>query len=225
MKTKTLAATAFVLFLSACDDGPTRPSPPPATPPPPNAPVTILGLVITGPDRLAPGETAQFTATALQSDSSFRNVTNEANWRSGDESVLSISSTGVATGRDRGASSVQASLGAKTASKDDVIILPAGTYRLRGMVFESGSHRALFGARVEVTSGTGQGLAVTAIGGGYSLYGVAGDIEIRATADGYHELRKRILIGNHENHSIDFVPTGPRANVTGTYTSHRRGRT
>jgi hypothetical protein len=208
-----LALTTF----AACDDGPTRPSPP-ATPAPPGAPVTILSLVISGPDTIAPGTTAQFTATALQSDGSPRNVTNEANWRSDDEAVLSISPTGVATGRDRGESTIQASLGGRTATKGDVIVVPVGTFRLRGIVGESGSARTLYRARVEVTAGIGQGLAVTANGGGYRLHGVAGDIELRISADGYQELRTRVQVTKHDDLSFNLAPTGPRANVTGTYT-------
>jgi hypothetical protein len=216
-----VATTASFLFalLIACDDGPTRPSPP-ATPPPtpPGAPVTILSLVITGPNEIAPGATAQFTATALMSDGSPRNVTNEATWRSGNESVLGISPTGVATGRDRGESTIQVSLGGRTATKGDVLVLPVGTYRLRGIVGESGSARTLYRARVEVTAGIGQGLAVTANGGGYSLHGVAGDVDLRITADGYQELRTRVQVTKHDDLSFNLVPTGPRANVTGAYT-------
>ena len=219
VKLMTVALLVALGIIAACDDGPTRPSPAPTTPsPPPGTPVTILSLVITGPSEIAPGATAQFTATALMSDGSPRNVTNEAAWRSGNESVLSISPAGVATGRDRGESSIQASLGGRTGTKPDVIVLPVGTYRLRGIVGESGSARNLYRARVEVTAGIGQGLAVIANGGGYRLHGVAGDIELRITADGYQELRTRVQVTKHDDLSFNLVPAGPRANVTGAYT-------
>jgi hypothetical protein len=174
--------------------------------------------VISGPDTIAPGATAQFTATALQSDGTPRDVTNEASWRSDNESVLSISSSGTATGRDRGESAIQAAFGGRTATKGDVIVVPVGTYRLRGIIGESGSARTLFRARVEVTSGVGQGLSATATGNGYGLHGVAGDIELRVSADGYQELRTRAQVTKHDNLSLYLNPNGPRADVTGTYT-------
>jgi hypothetical protein len=181
--------------------------------------VTIVDLTVTGPNTVPPGESAQFTATARYSDSSSRNVTNEVVWRTGTESVLSISSAGVATGRDRGESSVQASLGGRTATMGDVIVVPAGTYRLIGAVRESDTFRVVLGARVEVMAGTGQGLAATTRDGGYRLYGVAGDIEVRATADGYHELRKRLQVTHHDQSvPLDLILAAPRATVPGTYT-------
>lgn len=218
----TIAAAVLVFgLLAACDDGtptnPTLPRPSTTSPPPPPS-ATTLSLVISGPDTIAPGATAQFTATAQQSDGSPRDVTNEATWRSYNESVLSISSSGMATGRDRGESAIQASFGGRTATKNDVIVVPVGTYRLRGIIGESGSARTLYRARVEVIAGIGQGLAVTATSNGYSLHGVAGDIELLVSADGYQEVRTRVQVTKHDNLSLYLIPTGPRANVAGTYT-------
>ncbi|MGH9200604.1 MAG: carboxypeptidase regulatory-like domain-containing protein [Vicinamibacterales bacterium] len=210
--TGSAIALALAGLLGACDGGPTRPM---RQGGPQNVPVAIVDLSIAGPNTIPPGETAQFTATARQSDSSTRNVTNEVAWRTGNQSVLTISSTGLATGRDRGESSIQASLGGRTAIKDDVIVVPAGTYRLIGTLRESGF--LVSGARVEVTAGTGQGLAVTA-NGGYRLYGVAGDIEVRVTADGYQEQRKRLQVTSHQTLDFDLILSRPRPDVSGTYT-------
>jgi hypothetical protein len=174
--------------------------------------------VITGPDTVVPGGSAQFTATALNSDGSFRIVTNEVSWRSSDESVLSISAGGLATGRNGGETVLQASLDGKIATKGEVLVLPPGTYRLMGTVRESVNSRPLHGARVDVTAGTGQGLTATSQAGVYRLYGVAGDIEVRAVADGYHELRTRLQVTSNAHRELDLNPTGPPANVLGTYT-------
>jgi hypothetical protein len=72
----TLAAALASPVLGACDDGPTRPSPP-ATPRPP-APVTVIGLEIRGPGTVPPGESAQYSAIENKSDGSTRDVTTEA---------------------------------------------------------------------------------------------------------------------------------------------------
>jgi hypothetical protein len=217
LKWMTVTAGFTLAVLAACDDGPTRPSTPPSGSPAPQ-PVALLSLVISGTDTIAPGETTQFTVTGLYSDSSFRNVTNEAIWRSTDESVLSISSTGAATGRQPGDSTIQASLGQQTATKGDVIVVPPGTYRLSGGVSEAETRRALPGARIEVTSGVGQGLSAIARDGGYRLFGVAGDIEVRVTREGYRDVTQRVNVRTHQNLSFDLVQAGPPVNVQGIYT-------
>jgi hypothetical protein len=195
----------------ACDKSPAGPTPQTQAGPP-----TILSLVITGPDSVPPGTTAQYSAIALQSDQSSRNVTNEVAWRTADSSVLTISSTsGLASAHDRGETSVTASLGERSAVKTPVIVVPPGTFRLAGLVRESSV--PVFGARVEVTSGTGQGLATTTAGT-YRLYGVAGDVEILVTGDGYLEQRKRLQVANHlATLDFDLQLSGPRAEVGGTY--------
>lgn len=143
-------ALALAGLLGACDDAPTRPSGGGVNP---DVPVTTTRLEIAGPDAVAPGESAQFAATAYQSDGSTRNVTNEAQWRSGNPSVLSISANGLATGRERGEAPITAAFAGRTANKSNVFVLPAGTYRLAGAVRDAGV--LVSGARVEVTAGTG----------------------------------------------------------------------
>ncbi len=204
-------ALALAALLGACDDGPTRPSQPTGTP---TVPVTVTGLEIAGPSTVPPGESAQFTATAHMSDGSTRNVTNEAVWRTGNQSVLTISSTGLATGRERGEASVEVSASGRTAVKNDVIVVPAGTYRLIGTVRDADI--PVWGAQVEVTAGTGQGLAAS--GAFYRLYGVTGDIEVRVTADGYQEQKKRLQVTSHQTLDFELILSRPRADASGNYT-------
>ncbi len=207
-------AVAVVLLIGACNDPPTTPSQPS---PPPGDPAALVDLTVSGPNTIAPGETVQFTATARYGDGSTRNVTNEVVWRTGNQSVLLVSTTGAATGRDRGEASIQASLGTRGAVINEVIVVPAGTYRLTGRLSESGSSVMVFNARVEVTAGIGQGLTTTGQGG-FRLYGVAGDVEIRVTADGYLEERKRIRVAGHVSLDFSLTLTRSRSQVSGTYT-------
>lgn len=207
-------ALAVSVLIGACDDRPTAPSPQPS---PPTAGVTIVDLTISGPNTIAPGETTQFTATARYSDGSSRNVTSEAAWRTGNESVLIVSATGAATARGRGESSIQASFNQRVAVISEVIVVPAGTYRLTGRLTESGSTVTPVNARVDVTAGIGQGLSTTAYGG-FRLYGVAGDIEIRVTADGYYEERRRLHVASHQQVEVALTLSRPRSEVSGNFT-------
>lgn len=208
-------ALVLAVLAGACDDGPTRPSSP-DLPTPTTVPVTTTRLEITGPASVAPGESAQFSATAYQSDGSTRNVTNEAEWRSGNLWVLSMSATGLATGLDRGEGPVGAAYAGKTAWKSGVLVLPAGTSRLIGKVRDG--DLPVSDARVEVLAGTGQGLITFTNAVGYRLYGVAGDIDVRVTLNGYQEQRKSLTVTGNQTLDFDLVLTRPREEVAGTYT-------
>lgn len=78
------------------------------------------------------GQSLQFTATATYSDGSTRDVSSSVTWASGDPSVATIASSGVALGRARGSTSITASSGAisNTATltvngPDSLVITPA----------------------------------------------------------------------------------------------------
>jgi hypothetical protein len=214
-----LVALVGAIALAACDDGPTRPSPPPGgggTTPPPAAP-PLLRITVDGPASVAPGESAQFTATGHYSDGSTRNVTTETGiaWRSSITRILSVSSSGVATGGDRGEASITATFTGRNAVKSGVLVLPPGTYRLMGTVTDTGF--PLSNVRVEVTHGPAAGMVTTA-SPTYRLYGVAGDTELRVQKDGYRDERPRVQVANHQTMDIELTPSAPRENVEGTYT-------
>jgi hypothetical protein len=86
------------------------------------------------------------------SDGATRDVTNETTWHSSTPSVLSIDATGLAAGHERGETHLAASFSTRQSTRD-VIVVPAGTYRLAGMVTESGASDAVLAdALVEVTA-------------------------------------------------------------------------
>jgi Bacterial Ig-like domain (group 2) len=57
------------------------------------------------------GTTAQFTAKGLYTDGSTQDISNSANWTSSPLNILSISNSGLATGKTVGAATVSATLG------------------------------------------------------------------------------------------------------------------
>jgi hypothetical protein len=209
-------ALVLACVLVACDSGPTSPSVP--LPPPAGTPggsVLLSWLEITGPATVAPDSTEQFRAIAHYSDSTTRDVTNDANWQSSDVSVLSISATGLATARERGEATITARFQDRSSVKGGVMVLPPGTYRVMGFVRDAGV--PVMGARVEVASGSAQGLGVTA-DGAYKLYGVAGDVELRARKEGYRENTQRLRITGHQVVDFHLELSVPREEVAGRYT-------
>src|SRR5262245_11163856 len=95
----------------ACDGGPSAPAP------------IVTRLQMTGPDSVAPGGAEQFRVTALTSDGVTRDVTTEAVWNSANGAIISLSSGGLATGRDRGETDVRAAFSQIVATKR-VMVLP-----------------------------------------------------------------------------------------------------
>jgi hypothetical protein len=215
LKRTTVTAVVTLAVLAACDDGPTRPSSPATPPAPQPAPIPVVRLEIVGPDRIAPGESVQYSAIMHQSDGSSRDVTREAVWHSGVQGVLTVSTSGLATGHERGATSLNASVGPAYSSKE-VLVLPAQTYRLTGTVRDAGF--TVTGARVDVMAGLGRGLVATTIGGTYVLWGVGGDVELRVTRDGFQEQKKRVLVTTHQEVDFDLILSRPRPEIAGRYT-------
>ena len=213
--TAILAAFSTALALSgllaACDALPTGPSPA-ATGIPGQASTggpDVARIEIVGPPALAPGETAQFNLIAHLTDGSRRDVTNDARWSAADwppGSVLSIAGPGLATGRERGDAWLRAvfSAGTVLSNAKDVIVVPAGTYRLNGVVSEAGVQtRPVSDALVEVTTGAGAGLFTSTRGdGSYRLYGVSGESNIRVTKDGYQPQTQTVIVTDHQTLDI-----------------------
>jgi hypothetical protein len=209
------AVVLIFVGLHACGDdkSPTRPSPP-VTPTPPVA--TLVRLEIAGPRSLAPGETAQFGVTGHISDGSTRDMTAQASWQSQSPSVLSIDSAGRATGRQPGESIVTARTAGMT-STTEVVVVPAGTFRLAVIAREAGS--IFLDVRVDVLEGRGAGLSSTRlVNGRYAIYGVAGDTLIRVSGRGYREHNQRIVVTDHTMLEVEMVPERPRAVISGDYT-------
>jgi hypothetical protein len=217
--TNRVAAAAVLIAFAGlpvtCDKGPTRPTQQSGISNVPT-PVSITSLVISGPGTIAPGATAQYAAVVLYSDGSSRDVTSEAVWRSGSESVLTISPSGLATAHNRGETSITVNASSRVAVKNEVIVVPAGTFRLAGTVRDL--RLPVAGARVEVIGIPGLQALLTGSTGTYRFYGVSGDTEIRVFRNGYHEHRQRIEVTSHQTLDVDLILVRPRQDLSGTYT-------
>src|SRR4029453_2689880 len=209
-----IAVAASALGLISCNKDPTSPS---ST----VAPAGV-SLKLVAPSAIAPGQSVQLVANAIRADGSQVDVSSQVEWtvRSGAVSpVLSLTITGLATGRERGEEVVTARFAGRT-DEARIFVLPAGTFRLAGTVSENSV--GLEQATVTVTSGVGEGLmAPTDARGYYALYGVAGQVEVRATRDGYLDSTQLLNVTSHDSHSFEMVANRPRIDLSGTYTLPR----
>jgi hypothetical protein len=126
---------------------------------------------------------------------------------------------GRATAHEKGDAMVSANFIVWMATRE-MIVVPPSTFRIAGLVTEAdGPPGPVIGASVAVTAGVGAGL-VTTTGedGRYRLYGVAGDVQLQITKEGYlpHEQQYRVV--DHLMLNVQVKLLNPRPDVSGTYT-------
>ena len=219
IETRHLAATAgavlLALALASCDK---HEAPTPSTPlaPSTSPPVSIAKIDLVGPANIATGESVQLTASVTRSDASVLDVTGQAQWSVSGTKILEVSATGLAKGIGAGEAFINARYQSRSASKS-VLVLPAGTYRLKGRVTDDGV--GLDGVTMTVIGGTGEGLVtVTGFDGSYVLYGVGGHVRLQAKRAGYSNAIRELDVTDHRTFDVEMTPDRPRANLKGTYT-------
>ena len=202
-----LTACAAAVLISSCN-----------TPNPmPSGTLRVAALKVSGPAIVAPGATAQFTATAAMSDGSSQDYTTKVTWTSSSTAVVTITTAGLATGHGTGDAQLRATLPTVYALAS-VTVVPAGTFRLTGLITESGLPVA--DAQVTVIAGLGAGLAIQSdYSGTYRLYGVAGNIQVQVTKAGYSTDTKSTTIASNDVLDFpDFTQAGAVPSLGGTYT-------
>jgi hypothetical protein len=206
----TVLSTVLAVAATACGKSPTGPS------------SLGLSVEVIGPGTVAPGETVQFGLIAHMTDGTSRDVTKEASWRAMSPAGLSdvsIDGSGLVTGVKLGQARIQGTYGNTTGSKD-VIVVPTGTFRLVGKVFEvDDPSQPVIDALVEATTATGATLvASTDRTGFYALYGVVGATILRVSREGFEGLVQTINVTAHQTINLTLKLSTPRPNVSGTYT-------
>lgn len=75
-------------------------------------PASVVSIVVTPANpTIVQGTTQQFTATATFSDNTVLNITSQATWTSSDTNAATIDSTGLATAKSPGSTTITATLG------------------------------------------------------------------------------------------------------------------
>jgi hypothetical protein len=206
------AAIGLVLVFASCDKSPTSPRPPE---PGPSSTVTTVRLELVAPSEIAPGESVQLTANAIKSDGSVENVSSQSQWTPTDSPVVQLSSTGLATGQNRGEQVVSARFSGRSANAR-IFVLPKGSFRLAGTVQESGF--GLANVALTVTSGVGEGLTtLSGPDGAYALYGVSGPVRVQLKKEGYLNTIQQVDVTAHRTHDFIMNPERPRQDYGGTY--------
>lgn len=201
----TLAVMLGVLL--ACDSSTDRPNAP-------SGPVVIVLVTVNAPASLAPGQSAQLTATAVRSDRSTEAAT--AQWSSSDPAVVQVDAAGVATAIAAGEVTVTASVEGRS-GEARILALPSGTFKLSGRVVEEG--RPVEGVSLTVTEGIGQGLTATSGSSGtFALYGVAGRVQVRARKDEYRETLREVSVNSNATENFEIAISRIFKNAGGTYT-------
>ena len=199
-------------WLVGCDNGshtaPTQPNPA----------EMIVRLTIQGPESLAPGTTAPYTVIAHHSNGRTENANDRARWFSSRQDVMSVDEMGRASAHTTGDARLTVQIPAFSAGKD-IIVVPAGTYRLTGLVTENQSGGAsVSNARVEVHADGALALSTTTgVDGRYRFHGVVGEIELRVTKDGYQAGTTRLSVFEHLSHNLELSTAEPRRNASGVY--------
>ena len=210
MRRLLLAAIGTVLVVMACDNKSGPPPPPPPVP-------TVKALTINGRARVAPGETEQYEAIAQFTDGTTQVYTSRVQWFGGNSFVASLANNGLLTARTAGEIFISANFGV-IRSTLNVMVIPAGTFRLTGTVSES--NLPVAAATVKVTSGVGAGLSGTTDSlGQYRIYGVSGPIEVEVSRPGYTTVTRSFNVHTDDLLDVpDFAQTNAPPSVAGTYT-------
>ncbi|HXG89630.1 MAG TPA: carboxypeptidase-like regulatory domain-containing protein [Vicinamibacterales bacterium] len=142
-------------------------------------------------------------------------MSSTAQWTTTNSPVLTVGSTGLATGKDRGESSVTARFGGRSAGAP-IFVLPRGTFRLAGTIRESGF--GIAGVAVTVISGVGEGLTtLSGSTGSYVFYGVSGPVQLRAKKEGYFNAVLPLDVTAPRTYDFEMAPERARGDYRGSY--------
>ncbi len=195
----------LVGWLTACDkSSPTKPSTLPPTPAPTPSAASLQGIQLEGPGSVPPGTKAQYKVVGQISDGTTQDLTSTTTLRSSDDGVLTIAPGGEATGGKPGEVVLAAVNTGKRASLQ-VLVLTPGTFRVTGVVSDSGLPVA--GATVDVLDGSRAVMsAQTDAQGIYRLYGVSGSVELRVRAPGYPEQVRAFPVSDETKFDFALPP-------------------
>jgi len=200
----TVLSSLFVAACLACNSsksiqGPT-PTPTPTPTPAPTPTPTLSRVTVGGNIQLTEvGGTAQLSAAALYSDSSTKDVTQDANWSSGDLSVVRVAA-GLVTAVAFGQTVVSANYLGRSGSVT-VKATPAGTFIVSGGVREPGQG---WMANVEVVETISGRSTTTRSGGAFTFAAITTPtVRLAVRRDTYEPIE--VEAPTNPNPSVDLA--------------------
>ena len=116
-----------------------------------------------------------------------------ASWRASRLSILTVQA-GLVSGVPVGESNVEAVFNGLRSTRE-IVVVPAGTFRLFGFVSEADyAGIPVVDARVEATGGRVLAFDDDHTGRAVRLYGVAGDTTLRVSKDGYQTHTQNLVV-------------------------------
>ncbi len=193
----------------------------PSTPSMPAAPTLTVSSVTVNGSLSAPGETAQFTATAMLSNGATQDVTAQATWRSSDASVAVVSSGGVVRSVAAGEADLTATYsGVAGLQHLKIVAAPAARRTLTGVITDDNTGRPITEqAEAQIMDGEDAGKAGRVdANGAYAIPDVAaGTFTLRARATGYESRDHQVTL-DVADVRVDFALRTQRRDVACSYT-------
>lgn len=207
------ALAAMLWLVAGCHNTPTK-----------TTGSSVLGVDISGPATIAPGQSGQFTAVILPFAPGSERFTEtpHVEWRSSDAAILQLTNSGIGTaGQQRGevvvSAEVRTSTGGVGKATKEVMILPDGTFRLIGTVLDAEDPQ-LPVANASVEAVPGLALTQTDSAGKYRLYGAPANARILVRADGYRELQQDLHLTANSAYTVQLTASEPTDLLAGDYT-------
>jgi hypothetical protein len=150
-------------------------------------------------------------------------------WSSSNQALLQVSDSGLATATTQtGETMIQgvipdwATTGPRLATRE-ILVLPDGTFRLVGVVSETGSGLPVHDARLEARATADASAPITSFSttngaGEYRLYGAPGGGFIHIRRSGYRSTTVPVQLTTHGTRSFDLALEGDRQVLAGAYT-------
>jgi hypothetical protein len=203
-------AAGMLIALGACDGRHSQPLQP-------SLAVSVVSRIeIDGPAEMAPAQSAKFRVTTVSSTGTQEDITEKSAWQTSNTNILTVTGPGVVTAHDRGETDIVVTY-ARAFATMRVLVLESGTYRVTGHVLEGGL--PVGGVRVVVTRGIGSGLTTTANAAGvFALYGVAGDVDLTASREGYQDTTRSVTVTSHTTADVPIKAIEEPLRLAGEWT-------
>ena len=200
-----LVAVAWVV---SCGGGGGTPTTPSNTTPPPPA-VTLGSVTVTAPAPAAKvGDSAQFTATAVMSNSTTQTVTTQSSWQSSNTAVATVTANGMVAAVGAGEADIRATYQSVTGLAHVVVTaVTSSSFSLCGTI-RGASNAPLSGAEAEIRTGVDAGKRTsTDSSGNYCLTAVRpGTFSVRGSKADYNLVDQNVTVSGNTTLNFTLAP-------------------